>query len=97
MSRREFTVIHAVSIVETLNRAGQHAGQTNVAKLAGITPPRAKKILVAALKLGLLYTYNDRYRPNVMRPCYGVSSTGKQVADRIADHKNTTIWGLSNE
>ncbi len=97
MTQKEYTVIHAVSDVLALNRAGQAAGKTSVARLAGITIPRVSKVLISALKLGLLYSYRDAYRPDIVRQCYAVTDTGIAVNKAIDKHIETTIWRQSNE
>ena len=97
MKQREFTVIHAISVVLTLNRAGHNAGQTSVAKLGGVTPLRARRVLSSALRLGLLYSYNNTYRSNVERRCYALTETGRIVEDTMSQHKKTTIWELSHD
>lgn len=94
MKRKEITVIHITDTVLALGRAGQYAGQTNVAKLIGVTPPRAKRVLNSAVKLGLLYTYGNRYRSNVNRVCYSVTDTGRNVLDAIGRHDGTLLWSL---
>jgi hypothetical protein len=97
MKQREFTVIDALNVVNDLNRAGRKAGQTNVAKLGGVTPKRAKKVLASALHLGLLFVYRDRYRSNVTRRCFSASVVGMEVIDILASQRNSMNWVMSDE
>lgn len=97
MKRRSFTIIDVISIVDTLSRAGQKPGKTNVARLAGVTVPRAALMLTNAIFAGLLSAYGDNYRGNVVRSCYHVTDTGKLVLRAIADHDDTLLWSIDND
>lgn len=97
MKKKEFTVIHLIETVEALDRAGAYAGQTSVARLAKITSPRARRKLKEATKIGLLFAYRNKYRPNISRWCYSLTETGASVLETVRNHKETTIWRLSDE
>ena len=97
MKQKAFTVLDATAIVKALSRAGQQAGKTNVAKLAGVTIPRASRVLDEALLCGLVYTFANVYRSNVRRSCYAITETGRMVLEAVESHDDSLLWSISDE
>ena len=93
MANKTFNVIEVIEVVDILGRAGQKAGKTNVARLSGVTTPRASRMLRIAVDLGLVMAYKDQYRANVARTCYGITETGKTVIGAVASHPSIYMLG----
>lgn len=97
MKQEDFTVIHVVTAVIAMDRAGGKSGQTNISRLCAVTPKRARRFLGMATRMGLLFTYHDSYRANVNRVCFSATETGIDVVNLIEAHKKTSLWELSGE
>lgn len=97
MERKTFTVIDATREVIVLNRAGQNAGKCNVAKLGGVTPPRAARVLKDAVAAGLIFTYANDYRSHIARCCYSATTAGRCVVEIIETESLKTNWVLGDE
>lgn len=93
MPNRTFNVIEVVETVDILGRAGQKAGKTNVAKLSGVTPSRASRMLRIAVDLGLITAYRDNYRSNVVRVCYTITMAGETVLGAVTSHASVYTLG----
>jgi hypothetical protein len=86
MKQRDYNVIDITNDVRALERVGHRPGVSAVAKVAGITIPRAKRLLTSAYKSGLLYCRNDSYRSNVTRKVYQTTLTAIGVVGALKEH-----------
>ncbi len=91
MKQRQVSVITTARVIRDINRAGQDAGITSIAKLLCVTRPRTKRYIDSAIRDGLVYAYSDLYRDRVARVCYSLTPYGGMSLEALDEGRRKRL------